>query len=293
MIPHLSSPSSSETEAHCLAFVHIIWYKLKSNPGPSSLQTTSASWSFGCQRAYGGNPHSPELLALLNIYPLNRNTLIPAILQQPRHLLRRLMTHHCRDQVQTRIQPARDSPTRNNPQPTQPQTRPPRIALPPLDTLLPRITPLARNALPPPIGPLGQDKRILLLILAQLEPRIIDHVILLHDIRLLQIPAPRRILANNLHLGVEIRVRGRGHALQHARGAQDQTAGADGHQRALFGRVRGLQLGEGFEQRDGFGVGGDDGVDPFRGAAGHDQHVVFFEVVVRVRVIDISLDGQA
>lgn len=191
---------------------------------------------------------SPEPLTPSNIYPLDRNALVPAILQQPRHLLRRFMTHHCRDQVQTRIQPTRDPPARDNPQPTQPQTGPPRITLPPLDTLLPRITPLARNALPPPIRPLGQDKRILLLILAQLEPRIVHHVILLHHIRLLQIgPAPRRLLANNLHLGVEIGVRGRGQPLQHARGAQDQTSRADGHERALFGRVGGLQFRECFE----------------------------------------------
>lgn len=54
-----------------------------------------------------------------------------------------------------------------------------------------------------------------------------------------------------------------------------------------------MQFGEGFEQGDGFGVGGDDGVDALRGAAGHDQDVVFFEVVVRVGVIDVGFDGQA
>ena len=203
------------------------------------------------------------------------------------------MTHHRRDQIQTRIEPARDPPAGDNPQPTQPQTRPPRITLPPLDALLPRVTPLARNALPPPIRPLGQNKRILLLILAQLEPRIVHHVILLHHIRLLQIAAPRRIVADDLQLGVEVGVRGRGHALEHARGPEDQAARADRHERALFGRVGGLQFGEGFEQGDGFGVGGDDGVDALRGAAGDDQDVVFLEVVVRVGVVDVGFDGQA
>ena len=165
---------------------------------------------------------------------------------------------------------------------------------PPLNALLPSIAALPRNTLPPPIRPLGQNKRILLLILAQLETGIINDVILLHHIRLLQLTPPRRILADNLHLGVVIRVRGGRQPLQHARGAQDQAPRADGHERALFGRVGGLQLAEGFEERDGLGglgAVGDDAVDAFWGAAGDDEHVVFFEVVVGVGVVDVGFDG--
>ena len=54
-----------------------------------------------------------------------------------------------------------------------------------------------------------------------------------------------------------------------------------------------MEFGEGFEQGDGFGVGGDEGVDAFRGAAGDDQDVVFLEVFVRVGVVDVGFDGQA
>ena len=204
------------------------------------------------------------------------------------------MANHGRNKIQAGIKPTRDPSRRNNPQPTQPQAGPPRIALPPLHTLFPSITALPRNTLPPSIRPLSQNKRILLLILAQLKPGIIHHVILLHDIRLLQLAAPRRVLADNLHLGVVIRVRGRRQPLQHARGAQDQAARADGHERALFGRVGGLQLAEGFEERDGLGglgAVGDDAVDALWGAAGDDEHVVFFEVVVRVGVVDVGFEG--
>lgn len=204
------------------------------------------------------------------------------------------MADHGRNKIQAGIQPTGHAPRRNDPQPTQPQARPPRIALPPLDALLPSIAALPRNALPPPIRPLGQNKRILLLILAQLETGVINHIILLHHIRLLQLAPPRRILADNLHLGVVIRVRGGRQTLQHAGSAQDQTPRADGHERALFGGVGGLEFAEGFEEGNwlgGLGAVVDDAVDAFGGAAGDDEHVVFLEVVVRVRVVDVGFDG--
>ena len=153
--------------------------------------------------------------AYSHINSLDSNPLIPRVLQHPTHLLGTLMTHHGRHQIQTRIQPARHPATRNDPQPPQLQSRPPRIALPPLHALLPRITPLPRDALAPSIRPLRQHERILIQIGAQVEARVVDHVVLLHDVRLLeQLPAARRFLAQDLEFRVVVRVRGRGHALQ-------------------------------------------------------------------------------
>ena len=55
-----------------------------------------------------------------------------------------------------------------------------------------------------------------------------------------------------------------------------------------------MQLAEGFKERGGFGgLGGvfDDAVDGGRGTAGDYQHVVFFEVFVRVGVVDVGFYG--
>ena len=164
------------------------------------------------------------------------------------------MRHHSRHKIQASIQPTR---------------------LPPLHTLLPCITPLPCDRLPPPIRPLTQNERILRLVLAQLKPRIINDVILLHHIRLQQLAPPRRLLAQNLHLGIEIRMRGRGQALQDARLGEDHGARADGHEGALFGGVGGLEFGEGLDEGEGFGGGGEDGRDA-GGAAGDDEDVVVF-----------------
>lgn len=89
-------------------------------------------------------------------------------------------------------------------------------------------------------------------------------------------------------------MRGSRHTLQHARSAEQQTPRSDGHERALFGRVGGLEFAEGFEEGDrlgGLGAVVDDAVDALGGAAGDDEHVVLLEVVVRVDVVDVGFDG--
>lgn len=55
---------------------------------------------------------------------------------------------------------------------------------------------------------------------------------------------------------------------------EDERAGSDGHEGALFARVRLLQFGEGLDQFDGLGFFFDDVVDA--DAAGDDEDVVFF-----------------
>ena len=210
------------------------------------------------------------------------------------------MTYHGRHQVETRIQPARHPTTRDDPQPAQLQPSPPRIALPPLHALLPRITPLPRHALAPPIRPLRQHKRILIHIGAQIEARVVHHVVLLHHVRLLeQLSSARGFLAQDLEFRVVIRVRGCGHALQQACVPEDQAAGADGEEGAFFGGVGFLEsrVGGGEAGRFGWvGVVGRGGRAEFGkdgGAAGDNEDVVVVEVVVRGFVVDVRFDGEA
>lgn len=228
-----------------------------------------------------------------NINSLDRNSFIPTILQHPRDLLRALMAHHSRHKVQTRIQSASHAPRRDHPQSAQPQARSPRITLPPLHALLPGITPLPRNTLPPAIRPLRQNERILFEVIAQIEARVVDDVILLHHIRLLQISPPRRIPTDNLHLRVIIRMRRRREPLQNTRLGKEHTPRADGHERAFLAGVRELEFREGLDEGDGFcgGRGVEDGVDGR--PAGDNKDVVVGEVIVGGFVVDVGFYGEA
>jgi len=264
-----------------------------------------------------------------NINPFNSDTLVPRILQHPRNFQRTFMTRHSGHKIQTRIQTTRHSPTGDNPQPPQFQTRAAGVTLPALHTLLPRITPLPRNTLPPPIRPRGKNERVLLQLVPQIETRVVDHVVLLHDVRLLEVAVARRFFADDLHLRVVIRVRGRGQTLQETGLGEDQGAGADGHQGAFFGWVGELELCEGADQIDGLAAfceqvvdapaaGDDEDLDRegvrgqykcHNGMEGKPQsllgkrskhpglrkgctYVIILEVLLSVFEIDVGLDGQ-
>ena len=200
------------------------------------------------------------------------------------------MRDHRGDQIQARVETARDAPARDHSQPAEPQRRAARIRFPPLDRLLPRVAALARNGFAPPVRPLRQYERILVHLLAEIEAGVIDDIILLHDVRLLEVAAAGGFLADDLHLGVVVRVGGGGHALQQAGVRQGEGARADGHEGALFAGVLLLQGGEGFDERDGLAVRLQHGVHP--AAAGDDEHVVVVQIFVRVVEIDVRLDRQ-
>jgi len=86
-------------------------------------------------------------------------------------------------------------------------------------------------------------------------------------------------------------VRRRRQPLQHAGLGEEQGAGADAEERALFGRVALLQSAEGADEWEGLGVWGvEDGFDGR--AAGDDQDVVVADVGVRVGVVGVRFDGQ-
>ena len=201
------------------------------------------------------------------------------------------MRNHGSYQIQTRIQAARHAPTGDNPHPAQPQVSPFGDRLPSLHALPPRIAALARNRLPPAVWPLAEDERVLVQFVAEVEARVIHDVILLHDVRLLELAAARSLLADDLHLGVIVRMRRGGHALQHAGLGQDEGARADGHEGALFRRVGLLQGAEGFEEGHGLGFGFEHGVDAV--AAGDDEDVVVVEGFVGVFVVNVGFDGEA
>ena len=84
---------------------------------------------------------------------------------------------------------------------------------------------------------------------------------------------------------------GGGHALEQAGVGEQQGAGADGHEGALFAGVFLLERGEGVDEREGLGVVVEEGVDA--GAAGDDEYVVVVEFFVCVGVVDVGFDGEA
>ena len=211
------------------------------------------------------------------------------------------MAHHGPNKIAGRIQPRRHATTRNDPQPAQPQRGPPRIALATPIRIAPGIAPLPRHRGPPRIAirhgtrgriqrRLRHDERVLVEVLAQIEARVVDHVSLLHDVGAVAQLAPGRVRAQDLQLGVVVRVRRRRQPLQDAGLREEEAARAHAQERALFGWVFLLHLGEGFDERDGFGVGGE---DVGAAAAGDDEDVVVFDVLVRVRVVHVGFDDEA
>ena len=85
-------------------------------------------------------------------------------------------------------------------------------------------------------------------------------------------------------------VRGGAEPLQDPRVPEEEGAGADAHERALFGGVLLLHGREGFDEGDGLAAGFE---DLGAVAAGDDEHVVVFDVLVGVVVVHVGFDDDA
>ncbi len=81
---------------------------------------------------------------------------------------------------------------------------------------------------------------------------------------------------------------GSSQTLQDACLGQDHGAGAYGHERSLFAGICLLELCECLDELDGLGFGFEYVVDAV--AAGDDEHVVVFEVVVGGLEVDVGFD---
>ena len=237
--------------------------------------------------------------SVLNVQRIHHHPLPPLIPQVPRDLLRRLLARHRTHHIQRGIQPRRPRIARNHPEPAQPQLRAPRRAILLQIALPPAVAALARDAAPPPLLlaaqhlqiPAVDDERVLLLI-PEVEPRVVHHVHLLHDLGAVRRRERRRLLAQLLELDVQLRVRRRGEALQDAGPGEEHGAGTDAQQRALLDRVVLLHVGEGADQLDGLVVL----VDAHDGggrAAGDDEDVDVAQELVRVLEVHVRGDGVA
>ena len=159
-----------------------------------------------------------------------------------------------------------------------------------LDGLLPSIAALARDGLPPTIGPLAEHERVFLEFLAKVEACIVDNVIFFHDVRLFKVPTSGGFFADVLHLGVVVRVSGGGKSLQQASVGEDERTGADGHEGPLFAGIRLLELGKILNQLDWLGPFGENVI--YGDAAWNDQDIVFLQIFVSIFKVDVGLDGK-
>jgi hypothetical protein len=137
---------------------------------------------------------------------------------------------------------------------------------------------------------LGQQVRVLVLVLAEVEAQVVDDVAGVHDIRTIGHVALRSVAADDFELGHEVRVGGGGEAGQDAGLAEEERAGADAHEGALAGGVLLLLLGEGFDEGERLGLGLEDFL---RLAADDDEDVDFVQARHGVGVAEVGFDGGA
>jgi hypothetical protein len=137
---------------------------------------------------------------------------------------------------------------------------------------------------------LGQQVRVFVLVLAEVEAQVIDDVAGVHDVRAVGHVALGGVAADDFELGHIVRVRSGGEAGQDARLAQEERAGADAHEGALAGWVLLLLLGEGFDEGKWLGLGLDDFL---RLAADDDEDIDLVQARHGVFVAEVGFDGGA
>lgn len=241
---------------------------------------------------YSKSDHSHNAYnANLNVNSIHHDSLLPLVAHLSLDLLSGLITNHNAHEVKAGIHAARHTATGNDPQATQPQTCTPRITLASRIALLPSIAalPLHRR---PHIRLSTHIRRNLDLGLRtiQIKAQIIDDVALLDDVGAVgQVPGGSR-LADGLHLGEVVRMSGGTQAGQDALIAQEERRRADGQKRAFLLRVLLLQVREGLDDAQGFGLGLQNRI---RAAAGNDEDVEFREPAVRFFEVDVCAEGGA
>lgn len=136
----------------------------------------------------------------------------------------------------------------------------------------------------------GEQVRVLVFILAQLEAEVVDDVAGVNNVGVIRHVTLRSLADDVLEFRHEVRVGGGGQAGQDARFAEEQRAGADAHQGALAGRVLLLQLGKAFDEVERLALALEDLV---RATADDDQDVDLVQAVEGVGVAEVGLDGGA
>lgn len=128
-------------------------------------------------------------------------------------------------------------------------------------------------------------------IFTQIESRVVDHVSLLHNIRTHREIAGRCVLADCLKTGIVIGVGGGSEALKHALLSEKERANVDGEDGALFGGILLLELDVLGEEIEGLRVVLEDLEDAL--TAGDDDDIEVLNLVVRILIVHIGLDGEA
>jgi hypothetical protein len=134
-------------------------------------------------------------------------------------------------------------------------------------------------------GPTGH------LLLAQIEPSIVDHVTLLHDIGAHGEVAGRSLLADLLKAGVVVGMGSGSKTLKHALLGEEERTDVDGEDGALLRGALLLELDIFGEKTKRLGLVLEHVEDTL--AAGNNDDVKVLELVVGVLVVHVGLDGEA
>jgi hypothetical protein len=198
---------------------------------------------------------------------------------------------HGGDQVQGRVHASRDSAAGDDSKPTELHVLPLDQALAPL-AQLESIAALPRDALASSLGAgeiwtFVEDEGVLVEVLAQVKAGIVDYIALFHHVGALEIAKLGSLDAHVLESGVVVGVGGGTESLQDARFGEEERASADGEEGTLLAGILLLQLGVGFDEVHGLGVGLEDGLDA---SAGDDEDVVVLNVLMGVIKVDVSFE---
>lgn len=137
---------------------------------------------------------------------------------------------------------------------------------------------------------LGEQVRVLVFVLAELEAQVVDDVAGVDDVGVVGHVALGGLAADVLELGHEVRVGGGGQAGEDARLSEEERAGANAKEGALAGWVLLLQLAEGLDEGERLGFALEDFISA---AADDDEDVNLGEAGVGVSIAEVGLDGGA
>lgn len=228
-------------------------------------------------------------VVISDINALDDNTLVPLILHDASDLISRLVADERTDKVKSSVKTSGNTTRSNDTQTAELERGSSGIALSAIVALLEGEAALSGIAGATTIVGTTLDVRVVVL-LAEIETQIVDHVAFLHDVGALAHVALRGRLAQVLQLDYVVWMGGCAQTGENTRLGEEERAGADGHQGAFAAGVLHLDVGVRLDQAEWLGLVLQ---NDFGGTAWDDEDVEFGEALVGVCEGDVGAEGYA
>jgi len=189
-----------------------------------------------------------------NINAINNNALLPLILHDSRNFSSRVLTDHDTHKVQARIQTTCNATRGDDSQSTKLNLSTTSNTLAAGVTLLPSVAALACHGWTSSSNICLAADIWVLVEIAQVEPQVIDHVSLFHEIAAFCQLLLRTGTADILELCVEIGVCGGRQAIEDALLSEEEGAGVDGEESSFLLWIFLLDVGVGLDEVERLGL---------------------------------------